>query len=440
MDQVQTSNTSASASFPLKVSASRRYLIDQNDVPTLIHGDTAWSLFTGLTRDEVEQYLDDRQQKGFNSIIVNLVEHKFNGPENRYGEGPFRVTGDFSTPNEAYFAHADWCMEQAAERGIQVLLAPIYLGYPHSDDDDGWYHEALAAGVATCREWGRYVGKRYGRFDNLMWLMGGDRNPGAALDHVDAVAEGIKECDDHHLFTAHTLPEHTPAIEYARGGWLDVNTTYTYSIVHAKLLADYSRTPTMPFYLIESTYEGNHPGYPSGMLNASPAQLRRQAYWANLCGGCGQFFGNCPIWMFDPGWQDVLDAQGSRDMVRVKALFESRDWYKLVPDVKHTTVIHGLGEFRGMTYLSAARTADGGTIIAYMPTARTITVDLVQVSGDRARTWWFDPRTGEAQFSGEFKTDGLQRFWPPADGDWALVLDDAARNLPAPGTPDRKAC
>jgi hypothetical protein len=30
---------------------------------------------------------------------VNLIEHKFRGPVNRYGEGPFTTPGDFCTPN-----------------------------------------------------------------------------------------------------------------------------------------------------------------------------------------------------------------------------------------------------------------------------------------------------------------------------------------------------
>jgi hypothetical protein len=29
-----------------------------------MHGDAAWSLIVGLTRPEVDQYLDDRRQKG----------------------------------------------------------------------------------------------------------------------------------------------------------------------------------------------------------------------------------------------------------------------------------------------------------------------------------------------------------------------------------------
>ena len=447
--EAKTSSKAANSPYPLRVSANGRYLVDQNDVPFLVHGDTAWSLISAVTREEAKKYLADREHKGFNSIIVNLIEHIYNGPVNRYDERPFTTPGDFTTPNEKYFAFADWCLERASEHGIQVFLAPIYLGYPGGKDNQGWYHEAIALGPARCREYGRYLGQRYASFDNIVWLMGGDRNPGAALDHVDAIVDGIKEQDERHLITAHCHPEHSVADEYARGGWLDLNVTYTYAIVHRKLLADYNRQPVMPFVLIESTYEGEH--------NASAVQIRRQAYWAILCGACGQFFGNLPLWgfygpgatmeetqFFDnethvqdtvrAGWQAALDGTGSQDMVRLKALFGSRAWYNLVPDQEHVVVTRGLGEFRGLDYLAAARTADCSTVMAYMPTSRSVTVDMSKISGEGVQSWWWDPRTGESTSAGEFPAEGYQDLTPPGDGDWVLVLDDASQNLAAPGT------
>jgi hypothetical protein len=409
--------------YPLRVGSDHRHLVEQNGTPFLIQGDAPWSIISGLTREEEEQYLENRRQKGFNSIIVNLIEHKFHGPVDRYGEGPFTTPGDFSTPNEKYFEHADWVLRKAAEKGIQVFLAPIYLGYIHTDE--GWVEEALANGPEKCRAWGRYVGRRYRDFDNLVWLIGGDRNPESARPDVDAIVAGIKEFDTRHLFTAHCHPENSAVDQYKDDGWLDVNDTYTYAIVHGKLLADYNRTPTMPFFLIETTYEGEH--------NASAVQIRRQAYWALLCGATGQFLGNRPIWLFDPGWQAAMDAAGSQDMVRLKALFTSRRWYELVPDEKHEVVVDGLGEFRGLDYLAAARTHDGRTVIAYLPTTRAFTVDLSKVAGTEVQAWWYNPRTGKADAAGRFATGAKQKFTPPAEGDWVLVLDDASQKLLPPG-------
>jgi len=416
----------SSSAFPLAISANRRYLVDQEGKSFLIHGDTAWSIITALTKDEAEQYVANRAAKGFNAIIVNLVEHKFNGPLNRYDEHPFINPEDLSTPNDKYFEYADWVIQRAADYGIVVFLAPLYLGYGHKANDDGWYHEAHISGVNKCWKYGQYVGKRYARFNNIVWMMGGDRNPDGVVEEVNSVLLGIKDFDTQALFAAHAHPDETTAERYGWGGWLDLNSTYTYQIVHKKLLMDYNHRPVMPFVLMETTYEGEH--------NASPVQIRRQAYWATLCGACGQFLGNRPIWLFDPGWQDAINAVGSQDMVHLRAFYTSRPWYNLVPDQKHEVVTGGLGEFNGMDYLAAARTADGSTLIAYMPTARTVTVDLSKLSGASLRAWWFDPRSGQAQSAGEYSTTGPLHFSPPAEGDWGLVIDDAGKNYAPPGT------
>jgi hypothetical protein len=418
----------------LSVSANHRYLVDQNHVPYLLQGDAAWSLIVGLNDTEVEQYLRDRKDKGFNAVNVELIEHHFckKPPLNEAGDAPFTTPGDFSTPNEKYFAHADWVIRKAAENGIHVLLYPIFLGAKGTDE--GWVEEALANGPEKCLDYGRYLGKRYKDFDNIIWLMGGDRHPGPALEDVDMVALGIKEYDQRHVFSAHCDSDHSAVDDFSGGRWLDFNTTYTYGIVHAKLLQDYNRAPAMPFVLIESSYEGEH--------NASEVQIRRQAYWAVLCGSFGHFFGNNPVWHFDgPGlfpakmtWQQAMDLPGSVGMMYWARLFRSRAWFDLVPDQKHEVVTGGLGEFTGLDYLAAARTSEGSTVIAYLPTKRTITVDMSKVSGAQTIGWWFDPRTGRATAAGTFPTSGTQELTPPAEGDWVLVLDDASKRRLPPGS------
>lgn len=410
--------------FPLKISANRRYLVDQNDKPFLLHGDTAWSIITALNEAEVERYLKNRATKGFNALIINLVEHHFNGPLNRQGEHPFTDPLDVATPNERYFDYADWVLQKTSDYGFTVLLAPLYLGYKNPIDTEGWIHEARLSGTNRCYRYGRFLGERFAHLKNIIWMMGGDRNPDGVQDEVNSLMIGIKQADKHSLFTAHQHPDDSMPARYGWAGWLDLNGTYSYQILQKKLLMDYNYKPTMPFILLETTYEGEH--------NASAVQIRRQAYWANLCGATGQFLGNRPIWLFDPGWEEAIDAQGSRDMVHVKSLFSARAWYDLVPDQSHKIVTGGLGEFNGMDYLAAAMTSDGSALIAYMPTARAITVDLAKLNGTQVNGWWFDPRTGDSTPAGSFPTSGPTHFVPPGEGDWALVLDDAAANLPAP--------
>lgn len=406
---------SASSLYPVRVAPGQRHLLDASGKPFLLVGDSPWSLITGVTDEEAERYLEDRRRKGFNTILVNLIEHKFHGPVNRAGDAPFLAPGDFSRPNPRYFEHADKIIRRAGEKGIQVLLAPIYLGYKGTDE--GWIEEARTSGAAKMLEWGRFVGHRYRDFDNIVWVMGGDRDPGVDLPLVNAVAAGIREADPRHIMTAHCGPEHFIADEYGAGGWLDLNATYTYGIVHSMLAEDYRRTPKKPYILLESTYEGEH--------NASAVQIRRQAYWAVLTGATGEVFGNRPLWLFDPGWGAALDSAGSRDIARLAGLFHRLPWQDLVPDLEHKLVTAGLGEFTGLDYAAAAATSDGGLLVAYIPSQRTVTVAVSRLKNAALKAHWFNPRDGSTVDAGKVAAAPSQEFLPPAAGDWALIIETA---------------
>jgi hypothetical protein len=420
--ETRGSGPGSSPAYPLKVARSGRYLVDQDNEPVFMQGDSAWSLISALDLPEAERYLKDRQEKGFNSLWLGLIEHLFapDPPRNRAGDEPFLVPGDFSTPGEPYFAHADAVIRSAAERGIQVFLTPCYLGYPDPNYPDyggraeGWYDEVLANGVAKCRDFGRYVGSRYRDFPNIVWVIGGDRCPGRALEHMRALAKGIAAEDESHLLTAHVHPECSPVEQYPGDTWLSLNMTYTYSIVHRGLLRDYARDPILPNVLFETTYENEH--------NASELQIRRQAYWALLCGACGQFMGNKPMWMFGPGWEQALDSPGAVAMARLRHLIDDLPWWDLAPDAAHSVVAAGIGELNGLDFCAAAATLNCELIVAYMPTARELTVDLRHLAGLQVRARWFDPRGG-GYLDGEAPEPAReQTFTPPSEGDWVLVI------------------
>ena len=83
-------------------------------------------------------------------------------------------------------------IKKAAEYGIMVLVCPMFLGVPGSDH--GWYDEILAQSPAQCLEYGRYLGKRYSAFDNILWSIAADRNPDVkGIERIELIALGIKE-------------------------------------------------------------------------------------------------------------------------------------------------------------------------------------------------------------------------------------------------------
>jgi len=417
--------SAVSAAFPLRIETGKRYLVDSAGMPFLIQGNSAWSLMVQLTREQVDQYLDDRRARGFNTLLVNLIEHKFsnNPPKNVYGHGPFLIPGDYSTPNEQYFTHADWVIQCAREKGFLILLVPSYLGY--NGDDQGWYQEMLANGIAKLREYGRYLGRRYAGFTNILWTHGGDYNPpNKAL--VREIVFGFREFDTRALHSAHCALE-TAAADYWSGeSWLQVNNVYAYNTVYSAALAQYARA--IPLFFLEGRYENEADG--------TEHRVRVQAYQALLSGAAGQVFGSNPIWHFNgPGlyptsltWQQALNGRGSESMTHVGALFAPRSWWTLQPDSSNTALTGGLSG--GQDRAVAAVAADRSFAIAYLPSLRTVAVNLGQLVGPKVDARWYDPASGTytTVAGSPFLASGSQTFRPAANnssnfGDWALVLE-----------------
>ena len=189
---VFSNNQAATAATnPLNISSNGRYLLNSNNQPVFFSGDAAWSLIAQLSKADADTYLANRQQKGVNLVLVNLIDTVFatNAPKNFYGDPPF-TGATFATPNEAYFAHADYVINSAAQKGITVLLDPLYLGY--ACGDEGWCSEVQAASSATIQSWGQYVGNRYNNYDNIIWVIGADTDPTPVKTKASAFVTGLQ--------------------------------------------------------------------------------------------------------------------------------------------------------------------------------------------------------------------------------------------------------
>jgi hypothetical protein len=209
---------------------------------------------------------------------------------------------------------------------------------------------------------------------------------------------------------------------------IDLNAAYTYEPTYKEVLRSYNRSKFLPTFMVEASYEFEHNG---GTDPGIPQVLRRQAYWSILSGATGQMYGNKYTWGFIDGWKDYLDTPGAIQMSYVTALFEPRAWYDLIPDQDHTFVIAGYGTFGSRDYVTSARTSSGNLAVAYVPSARTLKVDMSKLSGT-ATARWYDPAAGVfTNISGSpFANVGSRDFTTPgnnADGpgneDWVLVLE-----------------
>jgi len=420
----------AAISYPVSLSADQGTLIDARGRAVFLNADAPWHIVTRLTDAEAIDYLNDRQAKGFNALLISiLVAPVYNGTvKNRAGDEPFLATGDFSAPNEDYFAHVDWFFEAARQRGFLLFVTPAYLGYDCGAE--GWCSDMEASGVNDLRSFGRFLGSRYLDQPNIVWVNGGDTDASTYddMDLVDAVADGIHDVDTVHLQTAHCSRYHS-AIDCYDRPWLDFNTTYADCSKTARdVQTDYLRSADLPFVYIEGRYE-----YESDYTEIC---VRSQAYWSVLGGAQGHFFGSGKIWDFPSNWREGLDSPGSRAMDYFGRLMRSRRWDLFVPDNDHRILTQNYQSIDGTSYAAAARASDGSTIVVYTPSQRTLTVDLSTLGAVNADAWWFNPSSGQTTHIAGYAADGPVQFTPPSAGDWVLVLDDASRGYPAPGTKD----
>jgi hypothetical protein len=425
--------------YPLRVGSTTRYLVDRQGRPFLIVGDAPQALIVNASLRDAETFFANRAARGFNSVWVNLLCRPYTGgrPDGTTYDGiaPFTTPGNLSTPNEDYFRRADAIIRMAGRYGITVFLDPIETG--------GWLDVLRQNGVRKDFEYGRWIGERYRSFPNIVWFNGNDfqdwrvkANDAVAL----AVARGIRATDRHHIQTVELDAPTSGSRDDA--SWtpiIGLDAAYTYYPTYAQVLKEYTRPDFVPTFLVEANYE---------FEDARPKTLRRQEYWSLLSGAAGQLYGSRYTWRFLPmrlvsnkygwratrGWRNTLDSTGVAELEYVTKLFAPRAWFRLVPDQRHRLVTSGVGTFatRGHVddsdYATAARTPDGKLGIVYLPTRRTITVDLRRLRPS-VDAKWYDPTTGRFVAIGgsPFPNTGKRNFTPPAtnasgDDDWVLVL------------------
>jgi len=435
--------------YPVKMSANHRYLVDQKNRPFLIVGDSPQGLIGRLSEAEVEMYFADREAHGFNTagwIDVACAGNDYK--DNKEGTTPDGLRPfdghlpggtdylhyDLSKPNEAYFTRLDHIIQIAAKHHTLVFIDPM--------ETIGWLGTLRNNGVDADYAYGQYLGNRYKKFPNIAWLNGNDYN--TWKDPKDdavvlAVAKGIQSKDSVHIHTVEANVFTSSSLDDQNWAPLiSLNSTYTYSPTYMQMLHSYNQKPVIPNYLVEAHYDLEDVGNPPDF--GTPNVLRREEYWAMLSGGTGQFYGNKYTWSFADGWQSHLDTPGVAQLKIWRDFFATLPWQDLVPDQNHTTVTAGLGTYGDFKtrvsqsdFCTASRTADGEVVIAYMPTARTVTVNLAKLKAP-AVAKWFDPASGSYVPAADtpVPNTGTRQFTPPGknhdgDTDWVLLLDASGR-------------
>ncbi|MEZ5361123.1 MAG: DUF4038 domain-containing protein [Bryobacterales bacterium] len=163
---------------------------------------TAWLMFKRLTREEADDYLEDRRRKGFN-VIQAMVLHGADDA-NAYGAAAL-VDEDPGQPKTTpgadwmkegeydFWDHVDWVVEKAAEKELFVAMVAAWGSNARSGKLNEGNVEAYT----------RFLAERYGDRPNIIWVTGGDTQGDRETTVWQTMGRLFKQLDPDALVTFH---------------------------------------------------------------------------------------------------------------------------------------------------------------------------------------------------------------------------------------------
>lgn len=431
----------------LVVSENQRFVVSENEEPFFWLGDTAWLIFSKLSREEAVDYLNDRSAKGFNVIQV-MVLHELDN-HNYYGDPaledkditkPVLTKGSDYNDDAAYdfWDHVDYIVDLAKERGMYIAMVPIW----------GTNLQSNTINVENAKIYADWLSKRYANRSNIIWLNGGDTKGNENLAIWNAIGATIKKNTPDKLMTFHPFGRMKSSTWFHNADWLDFNMfqsghrrydqeepDFGYGQDNYKYVNDdFALLPKKPTIDGEPAYER----IPQGLHDPKEPywetdDVRRYAYWSVFAGGFGFTYGhNAIMQMHKPEdenpafgakeyWREALHADGAKQMQFLKKLLLSKPMLERVPAQELIAGENG----DKYDYLIATRGKDYAFIYTY--TGRNIRVTMGVIEGEKLKASWYNPRNGKYSNIGEFANKGLVEFDPPKKekegNDWVLVLE-----------------
>ena len=439
----------------IQVAPHGHHLMYDDGSPFFWLGDTAWELFHRLTKEEIQHYLDNRKAKGFNLIQAAILA-EFDGlrKPNQYGHVPFQSL-DPNKPNEKYFQLVDAVMEMAQQRGLVMGLLPTW----GDKVSKMWGEGPEVFNDVNAFAYGKFLGTRYKKYPNIIWILGGDRVPkNETFDAIPvwrAMAKGIElTYGSNAIISYHIAGGDKTTSQYLhQEPWLDINMMQSghgggHDVpIWNWIQRDYQLKPTKPTLDSEPNYE-DHPVNPwpkydpaNGYFN--DYDVRKQTYRSVFAGACGVTYGHHSVWQFwSPReekinfplfyWMDAINRPGAFQVGYLRWLMESRPFLNSIPAQE---VLLEMGD--GGNHKQAIMGGDGSYLMVYLPIGSSVRIKTEKLSGNSYKVWWFNPRNGEARFAGIETKQARMNFIPPTWGpgeDWVLVLDDNQKEFPVPGT------
>ena len=430
------------------VSSNKRFILKENK-PFVWVGDTAWELFHTLDRDSATYYLNKRAEQGFTIIqAVALAELDGLNTPNAYGDNPL-IDNDPTKPNEAYFKHVDFIIDKAYEVGLTIGLLPTWGDKVFKDR---WGTGPEIFNAENAKIYGKWIAERYKNRKNIIWILGGDRNPRAGAEDLTiwrAMASGVVEAyggNDKVLITFHPQPNKEGASEWFHNDdWFDFNMFQTGHCrdndVYNRIAGSYERPNTKPVVDGEPIYEDHPVCFNTNDLGTTNAyDVRKAIYLDVFAGAFGFTYGCHDVWQMyrstttpvnEPHffWKTALDLPAANQVKYLKRLIESRPILDRIPD--QSLIV----ECNNSAYERIQATRGSDYAFIYSAMGKSFTVNMEKVSGSQLMGYWFNPKNGQVKEIGLFSNKVKNQFTPPTNGygqDWVLVLDDASKKYPKP--------
>lgn len=432
----------------LKVDEGGRYLKHENGTPFFWLGETGWLMPQRLNRDEVEYYLEQCKQKGYNVIQIQVM----NGIPSMNIYGQWSLTDGFNFKNidkkgvYGYWDHMDYIIKTAEKKGIYIGMVCVW-GTPVSK---GLVSEKDA------QAYGKFLGDRYKNNPNIIWFIGGDIRGDVQTAVWTTLARTIKSSDKNHLMTFHPRGRTTSATWFNNEEWLDFNMFQSGHRRYGQRFGDgdytikenteednwlyveksFAMKPLKPTIDGEPIYEE----IPQGLHNPKEPlwkanDVRRYAYWSVFAGSFGHTYGNNSVMqMLTNGvggaygatkpWYDALKDPGMNQMNYLKNLMLTFPFFDRVPD---QSVIAGTN---GDRYERIIATRGKDYLLVYNYTNRPAQIDLTKISGTKKKAWWYSPVNGQLDYAGEFDnkvTEFINDSGYRAGNDMVLIVTDASK-------------
>ncbi len=414
----------------LKIAKNRRYFEKAEGTPFIWIADTAWTMPQRMKWDDVLFYMAKRKSQGFSVLQIVALDPESDVEMRNPAGHKALFNDDLKKVNEKYFEYLDWILDRAEEFGFYVLLLPVWgqlvVGENWmSTKFDKTVNESNAYG------YGKYIGERYRDRKNILWCLGGDRQPihkGVDYKNVwrnmaEGLAKGVlnkdlkynekKEEWEKLLITYHACYEAETGECSTMSYWTDDESWISYIMLQSGhglkpknyelVKKEYDRAITMPVWDGEPAYEKMPTSWPVVESFHGDWIVRKRAYWSLLAGSFGHTYGHAAVWgtksereldeFIVESWIKALDNVGANQIKVLRDFLESRNIMNCTP-MQEVLVNQKEEEVELDFHIQATINVDNKEAYVYFPSGGCETLDLKKFGDSKLQLWWFNTKNG----------------------------------------------